>query len=185
MNSLHDNKGVAFAGVLVFFLTLIILSAAFVLRTLNELTMSRIDRQTTTAFYAAHSGAQGALRQLNTLINTYLLNTIASSNPSSVINFATQKVASGDGIAWLVSAVRNNNVPVLAQNGEQAEYPQSGTIGNATYAYNIIITEKSDPTAVSTDVWDFPYSFHINSTGTYDGKTGQVALSGDFTVRLE
>src|SRR3989338_9311123 len=116
-----NNRGVVFVGVLFFFVILFGLSAVFALRTVNEANRARVEREEAVAFYAAEGAGQTALRDMDTLINNYLLTTISSSTPSGVVSYANSKVASGDGIGWLVYAVRNNNVAVLTQNGEQAE----------------------------------------------------------------
>jgi hypothetical protein len=181
----NNNHGMAMVGVLLFFVVLIGLSAVFILRSVNEANRARIERQEAIAFYAAQGAEETALNQLNTLINDYLLNTISSSTPSGVVSFANSKVGSGDGIGWLTYAVRNNNVAVLTQNGDQAEYTQSSTMGGANYTYNIIITEKSDPVTAGTSAWDFPYSYRIESAATLGSANKKVNLSGDFTVRVQ
>ena len=183
--ALKNDRGVVLIGVLLFFVILIGLSAVFVLRAVNEANRARIERQEAIAFYAAQGAQATALNQLDTLINTYLLNTISSSNPSGVVSLANSKVGSGDGIGWLVYSVRNNNVPVLTQNGDQAEYAQSSTLGGANYTYNIIMTEKSDPVTAGSNAWDFPYSYRVESQATMGSALKKVDLSGDFTVRVQ
>ena len=170
---------------LFFMIVLLGLSSVFVLRAVNENRIAGIELENTKAFYAAQGGNQAGLNQVDTLINNYLQTTITSANPSGVISNATSKVASGDGIGWLIYAVRNNNVPVLTQNGEQAEYAQSGTLGNINYTYNITLTEKSDPVSAGQDAWDFPYSYRLETTSSSSGITGKVVTKGDFTVRVQ
>src|SRR3989338_3577364 len=167
MTRINNDKGVVILGTILVAIILFGLGGAFALRAINEANFSRIENSETVSFYAAHGGAQEGLRQLDILINTYLQSTIASSNPSGVISYTTSQVNNADGISWLVYSTRNNNVAVLTQNGEQAEYAQSGNLGSGSYSYKIIMTEKSDPVTVDVNTWDFPYSFRIESRGAH------------------
>ena len=183
--NIHNNKGIAMAITLMFMVMLVGTSGVFVLRAAQESKEARAERDLAEASLAAQGGNQEALHQLDVLINDYLRNTIASANPSGVISFASNKVSSGDGVGWLLNAVRDNNSPVLSQNGEQAEYSHSGAMGQNSYQYMIIMTEKSDPVAAGTDAWDFPYSYQVTTTGTAGGASNTIMLSGDFTVRVQ
>ncbi|MBI5150810.1 MAG: DUF4900 domain-containing protein [Candidatus Omnitrophica bacterium] len=184
---LANNRGAALVIVLFLMVIFLFLSDIFVLMTLHERNMADVERESAKAFYAAQGGAQSGLNGLDNLINNFLNNTIASSNPSSVIGYTTGRVNSGDGIGWLAYSVRNNNVPVLTQNGDQAEYSANGTAGDNTYQYKIVMMEKSDPVTVTPDVWDFPYNYRIESAGTTGttSASGEVLLSGDFTIRVQ
>ena len=158
----------------------------FVMRTINERNITNREREAAKAFYAAHGGTQAGLDGLDNLINNFLNDTIASSNPSSVISYTTGKVNSGDGIGWLVYSVRDaGNNPVLTQNGDQAEFAANAAIGDNTYQYRIVMMEKSDPVTVTPNVWDFPYNYRIESTGTTGTTSNKVLLSGDFTIRVQ
>jgi hypothetical protein len=183
--SIQNERGMAMMAILFFTLILYPLSAVFIATVVNENILARMERDTAKAFYASHGAGQLAINQLDVLINTYLKNTIANSNPSGVISYASSEVAAGDGITWLTFSVRNANVPVLTQNGEQAEYNANGTINGAAYTYQIVITEKSDPVTVGTNAWDFPFSYRIDSSGVSGASTSKVAVSGDFTVRVQ
>jgi hypothetical protein len=88
-------------------------------------------------------------------------------------------------VGWLLYSVRDDGTPVLSVNEAQAEYAQSGTLGNAAYQYTIIMTEKSDPITVNADTWDFPFFYKIRASATENGTTQNVIISGDFTVRLQ
>ena len=189
---LKNNKGMALMMALFFTVIFYGLTASFMLTVLNETRMARIDRGTAKAFYTAQAAGQTALNQLNILINNYLLNTITNSNPNGVVSFATSQVSSGDGIGWLVYAVRDPdpnsptyNEPVLTVNGEQAEYSSTGTIGRLGYQYLITLTEQFDPVQVSTDVWDFPYNYIIQASNTTGDNISDVTIYGNFTVRLQ
>lgn len=181
----HNNRGAAMVISVFFMVVLYALSGIFVLRAVHDNQMARVERESSKAFYAAQAGAEAALYQLDVLINTYLMNTISSASPSGVISYAASKVASGNGVEWLTYAVRNNNVAVLTENGEQAEYAGSGALQTGSYAYVITMTEKEDPSDAGVDAWDFPYSYMIESTGSSSGETSRVVVHGDFTVRLQ
>ena len=151
-----NNRGAALVIVLFVMTVLLGLGDIFVVRTINERNMTNRERENAKAFYAAHGGTQAGLDGLDNLINNFLNNTIASSNPSSVISFTTNYVNANDGIGWLVYSVRDlSNNPVLTQNGDQAEYSANAAIGDNTYQYKIVIMEKSDPLTITPDVWEF------------------------------
>ncbi len=182
---IRDEKGVALIFTLLFVVILMAIAGIFVLRIVHEARMAALERELTKTFYAAQGGGEAALEEVEVLINTYLQDTISSASPSGVINNAKAKVNTSDGIGWLVYAVRNNNVPVLSQNGEEASYTAAGSLGATDYSYNIIFSEKGDPSSVGTDAWDFPYSFRIESAGTSGSVNSTVTLYGDFTVRVQ
>lgn len=185
MTNIRNNKGVAMAITLMFMVILVGTSGVFVLRAAQENKEARAERDLAEASIAAQGGNQKALQQLDVLINDYLCDTISNANPSGVINFASNKVSSGDGIGWLLNTVRHNNSPVLSQNGEQAEYNNNGSTGQNSYQYMIVMTEKTDPVAAGADAWDFPYSYQITTTGSAGGASNTIMLSGDFTVRVQ
>jgi hypothetical protein len=186
MRSLLKNRsGVAMMMALLVVVNLIILESAFVMRTIQGARMASLERDRLKTFYAAQGGAEVALKEVDTLINGYLQDTILAASPSGVAADAKAKVNAGDGIGWLVYAVRNNNTAVLAQDGEEALYSSSGTVGGMTYQYTITFVEKSDPVSVTTDKWDFLYAYRIDSTSTTGTLTSEVSVSGDFTVRVQ
>ncbi len=182
---LHAQQGSMYIYTLGVFFTIASISGIFLLRSVNASKSTQIATSSLKAYIVGQGAAQAALRQVDTLINSYLLTTLSNTSPSGVINYATSKVASGDGIGWLVYSTRNNNVAVLTQNGEQAEYSGSGTLATGTYQFNIIITEKSDPTSAGADAWDFPFSYKVLARGISAGQSNDIATSGDFTVRVQ
>ncbi len=182
---LKNEQGVALIFSLFTVVVLVSLSSLFVVRTVNEKNITAIERETDKSLYAAVGGAQAGLKALDHLINDLLTDTIASASPSGVVSYAAGKVASGDGIGWILYAVRENNITVLTQNSDQAEYAQNGTLGGHSYQYNIIMTEKSDPVAVNSSVWDFPYNFRIESSGNPGNFPRKILIHGDFTVRVQ
>lgn len=180
-----NQKGAALIFTLYTMVVFLSLGALFAARTIHEKNMTAVERQVTASTSAANGGVHAGLKELNTLINTYLNDTISNSNPNGVVSYTQGRVASGDGIGWLIYSVRNNNTPVLTQNTDQAEYGQNGTIGDATYQYTIVIMEKSDPATVNPDTWDFPFNFRIESLGSAGGTTTRMLVNGDFTVRVQ
>ncbi len=110
--------------VMALFFTVILLSISeiFLLRVVNENKMVIKEREIQKTFYADQAVSQLAINQLNTFINTDLMDTIRNADPNSIVSYTSGRVNAGDGIGWLIYAVRNNNNPMLTQNGDQAEY---------------------------------------------------------------
>ncbi|MFT5387651.1 MAG: hypothetical protein ACI9E5_000782, partial [Candidatus Omnitrophota bacterium] len=180
-----NNKGIALIYSLFTTVILISLSTLFVLRTVHEKNIIGVEKNLAQSFHASNAGTQAGLDGLDNLINNFLLNTISNSTPSGVISTTLSYVSSDDGIGWLLYSVRDNNTPVLLENGAQAEYTQTGTIGNLNYTYNIIITEKEDPIAVTSTSWDFSYNYRVESASTVNNVSKDIVITGDFTVRVQ
>ncbi len=184
-NVLNNRSGVAMMMALLVVVNLVVLESAFVMQSIQGARMASLEKDRLKTFYAAQGGAEAALKEVDTLINGYLQDTILAANPSGVATDAKAKVNAGDGIGWLVYAVRNNNTAVLAQDGEEALYSSSGTIGGMPYQYTITFVEKSEPVAVTSDKWDFLYGYRIDSISMTGTLINQVSVSGDFTVRVQ
>lgn len=181
-----DNKrGTALVYTLFFVVNLLILQIAFVSMTTQGARMSRLECDSSKALFSAQGGAQAALEMIDTLINGYLQNTIMSADPSGVAADAKNRVNTGDGIGWLVNATRDNNEPVLAVDGDEAIYYNSGTAGSVPYAYSITFAEKSEPVLVQTDVWEFSFVYLIVSNSSLGSLNKQIVVNGDFTVRVQ
>ncbi len=181
----NNEQGIALVATLFILVILIGFSASFIMRTVSESNLSKVERESVKSLYLSEAGTQTALKQVYTLINNNLQNTILGTNPSTIITKANTYVASSDGVGFLVYFTKNAGTALLTLNGTQAEYTLNATnLGSGTYNYKIIFTEKSDPTAVSSDIWDFPYYYRIESTGISKGEDKKVVLSGDFTVRV-
>lgn len=183
--NIQNEKGVALILTLFTLTMLIGFSAMYVLRTVQESKMVERDLNNAKSFYVSEGGAQAGLDGLDNLVNNFLLTTINNSNPNTLISYTTTQVTNGDGLAWLATAVQDNGTPVLTINGTQAEYGLSGTLGDGTYQYNLYITEKTDPVTVSSDMWDFPFNYRLESSGLLSGEGNQIVMSGDFTVRVQ
>ena len=182
----HNKKGIALIFTLLTMMIFLILGSIFVLRTIHEKNMVEREKRSAQAFYVAEGGDEAALEQLNTLINTYMLSTINNAAPSVVINDAQSYVASADGLGFLIKYVKNSTVAQLTLNGSEARYSLAPTnFGSGTYQYDIGITVKSNPAANGTDKWDFPYYYSVRGTGTVNGVSKKILLSGDFTVQVQ
>ena len=80
-----NNRGVALVLTLLITMVLVILGSIFVIRSINEWNAARKEKIFTQVFYVADGGAESGLNMLDTLINTYLLNTINGTSPATVI----------------------------------------------------------------------------------------------------
>jgi len=183
--SLRKQNGSALVIGLFVTVFLIGFGTMFIMSVQHENQMTIRMREESKAFYAAQGGANAGFDALDNLINNYLRNTVSNANPNSLAGYTQGRVSSGDGLGWLLYAVRDNNNPVLIQNGEEAQYSQTATLGENSYQYLITITEKEDPETVNPDVWDFSYNFVIDSDGQAAGNTKNVIIDGDFTVRVQ
>lgn len=182
---LDNRRGVAMVFVLFFVMSLAVLEVAFVASAIQGSRSSRAERDRLQTSSAAQGAVHIGVNMVNTLINSYLQDTIMNSDPSGVISYAKSKVNANDGLAWLVYCVRSANVAVLSQNGEQATYAASGTLGAAAYSYVITFMEKEDPVSSGSDAWDFPFSYRIDAVGTMGAKESKASLYGDFTVQVQ
>ncbi len=183
---LDNKKGVALIITLYVLVMLLSFSSIFILRTVNENNLAIREREQAKSFYVAQAGGDAGFDQLDTLINTYLQNTINATNPATLIANTTTYVANGDGIGFLTNFVQNGGAQVLTVNGAQAEFALSDVaFGSGEYDLNIIMTEKVNPAVVTADSWDFSYNYRIESDAISSGSLKDVQLSGDFTIRVQ
>jgi len=183
---LKNEKGTALALSLGVVLVLFVLGGVFIIRSTGEKNMADRERLSTQVFYIADGGSQAGLNQLNTIINTNLLNTVNTTNPQVVGNDAAQFVASNDSLGFLIKYAKNAGVAQFVLNGTQAKYTGSTTaLGNGNYRFDVFVSAKGNPVALTIDQWDFPYYYRVESTGTSSGAARKVVLSGDFTVRVQ
>jgi hypothetical protein len=181
-----NKKGSALAISLMVTVLVTTLSIAFIGRAIQEKNMSDIEVRGAQAFYAAESGGNGGLLALYNLINYYMLNTVNATNPSVVASNATTYGVAHDGVGFLVAYVRNGGAQLLALSGSEAIYHcATGTVGNGNYDCTIRIWQKANPTMPSLNIWDFPFFFKIESTGSSTSQMRKMSLFGDFTVRVQ
>ncbi len=184
--NIQNRKGVVFVLSLMVVMVLLVLSSVFIFRAVTEKNLSDRDRKLSQALFLGESGGNSGLERLDTLINTYMLNTVNATNPSTVSTKAGTYVTNGDGLGFLNEFVQNGGVAQLPVSGGQATYTQAATsAGGGTYQFTIKIMEKSDPITVSPSIWDFLYYYRIEATGIMGNIPRDFILSGDFTVRVQ
>lgn len=181
-----NEKGMALVIVLMVVMVFAILGSVFVARTVNEKNTAEREKLFNQAHYVSEAGGDIGLAKLDEFINADLLNTINATNPNVVSNSAVQYVANQNPLGLLTDYVKVGNVTQLTLSGQQAQY-SSGVmaLGAGTYSYTIAITKKSNPVTITTDMWDFPYYFQINTIATVQNISRKVRLDGDFTVRVQ
>lgn len=184
--NLKNRKGAILVMSLMVTVILVVLSSAFIFRAVTEKSASDRERKLTQSLYIAESGSNAALERLDTLINTYMLTTVNSTNPSTVSSKASTYYSNADGIGFLNEFVKNAGVAQLTVASGVATYSQSNvSAGGGTYGYTITITEKSDPVRVSSTIWDFSYNYRIQTSALKSSVGRNLKLSGDFTVRVQ
>lgn len=183
---LNNQNGAIFVMSLLVMMVLVVLSSVFIYRAVTEKNLSDRERKLTQALFISESGANAGLEKLDTLINTHMLNTINGTNPSTVSSKASTYVTNADGLGFLNEFVKDAGVAQLAVSGSQATYSQAATsAGGGTFQYTIYITEKNNPIAITSSIWDFSYNYRIDSSGTKSNISRNLKLSGDFTVRVQ
>lgn len=182
----QNNKGIAIPITLMILIVLLVLGSIFILRIINEWNTVNRQRQLTQAFYIAEGGSQAALKALDILINTDMLNTISATNPQVVINLTVNYVTAHDGLGFLILAAKKSGVTQFTLSGTQAVHHIAATaFGAGTYECDIVVTEKTDPHGAGPDKWDFPYYYRLQTTARIGGTVRKVLLAGDFTVRVQ
>lgn len=184
--NVRNRKGAIFVLSLLVMMVLVVLSSVFIFRAVTEKNLSDRERKLTQALFISESGANAGLEKLDTLINTHMLNTINGTNPSTVSSRASTYVTSQDGLGFLNEFVKNAGVAQLTVSGSQATYSQAAiSAGGGTYQYTIYITEKNNPIAITSSIWDFSYNYRIDANGTKSNIPRNLKLNGDFTVRVQ
>ncbi len=183
---IRNEKGIALILTLMILVVLVGFSAVFVLRTIHDYKMTKIDTSQNKAFYLSEAANHNALNQIETLINTYMYNTINNTVPTTVITLTNNYFNAGNSIGFLVSSVKNAGVAVLTENGGQAEYSiEPVTVGSGAYEYRMVFTEKAEPTKPSVDEWRFHYNYKIEAIGESNGMARELVLNGDFSVSVQ
>jgi hypothetical protein len=182
----NNERGIALVFTLLIVVVLIIFGSVFILRTINEWNTANREKRLAEAFFVAEGGAEAGLDMIDELINTHMLNTVNTTNPQVLGNKASLCVSAKDSLGFLVTYVKNLGTALLTLNGSVAQYSGTTTVlGLGHYRFDILITQKGDPVTVMTDVWDFPFYYQVDSTGTAGNVTRKVLLAGDFTVRVQ
>ena len=185
-NLKSNEQGMALVIVLMVVMVFAILGSAFIARTVNEKNTADRERLLNQAFYLAEAGADAGLNKLDELINTDLLNTVNSQNPNILGNKAQQYATTNNGLGFLIEFVKKAGVAQLTLSGTQASYTLNNTaLGAGTYSFDVVLSQKSNPIFVTTDMWDFPYFYQIQSRSNVQNTSRKVRLDGDITVRVQ
>ncbi len=187
MRNLSNNKNGIILGVaLLVILILIILSVAFVARAVHEKAMADREISGARALYTSEAGGQAGVGMLDTLINNYMLNTVNAANPSVVSSHAATYVGTNNPLGFLIAYVKNAGVAQLTLSGAEAVYTGSATaLDGGSFTYTIRLSAKGNPSNVAANVWDFPYYYKIQTTGTKSNQSRKFTVLGDFTVRVQ
>ncbi len=185
-NFYQNKKGIALAISMMVVAMVVILSAMYISKAIFEKAMADREIRSAKAFYASEGGSNAGLNQLDSLINTSLLQTVNATSPAVIASQAANYVSTNNALGFLVAYTRNGATSLLTQSGSQAVYNGGSTSINTTsnYGYNIVITPKGNPVTVAPNTWDFPYYFQIQSTGSDGSQSKKTSINGDFTVRV-
>ncbi len=187
--NLNNQRGIALAFSLYIVVILLALSSVFVLRTVQEANMARVERELAKSFYIAEGGSQAGLGDLEELINTDLLNTVSSTNAQTVANSADddnvlnflEKFTKRDGQKQFIF---NEDETALTYQGTLM--PLDGLNYSLSYQYAIVVTGKGPPDEIKVgEEWDLPYFYRIETTGSTKDLSQEIVLSGDFTVHVK
>jgi len=185
---LNNNRGTALILTLMVIVVLLIFGGVFVLRSVNEWNSAQNEKKIAEAYYIAEAAKESGFYKIDELINTYMYTKINNTNPQKVGNQAKQYVNNDDGLGFLYEYVVDGGAELLTLDGggTEATYSESTTsLGSGAYVYDIVITEKADPSEITNDIWDFPYNYEIRAVGSIGSISQKVYLVGDFTVRVQ
>jgi len=186
---LRKKTGFVFVFVLCLFSALLIYGTMFVLRAMAEWRVAEHQRRSAQAFALAEAAGEIALDQLDEFVNVDLLTAISGMNPQTVgkkSGNAVLKKGGFSGVDFLVEMVNHGQQQfVLSDDGTQALYSQSNVAyGPGTYTYEIVVSENGSVVETATDMWEFPFSFHLKGYGGTSGINKSIIMEGNFTVQV-
>lgn len=184
--NLSNRKGVALIFSLYLVIVLLAISSLFILKTVHEANMARVERELAKSFYIAEGGCHVGLDDLNVMINTDLLNTVSATTPRIVADIADNE----NVLDFLEQFTKKDGQKEFAfTDKDETALIHQGTLtqlGNLSYQYAIVVTAKSGPDVIKAgEEWDLPYFYRIETTGSAKGASKDVVLSGDFTVHVK
>ena len=186
INKLNNNKGIALVISMVVTMFLLTFGSILLARTFSQKNLLDREKNLTNAFYLAEAGAQAGLSRLDRLVNTYLLNTISTTNPDSLSLKVNQYISQNKSLDFLVEFSIDNGIHQLAQADDIAIHKGVLVDLNAgQYQYAVRIRQKGTPIPIAAEIWDFPYYFTVRSMGTVGDTTQWISASGSFTVRIQ
>jgi len=186
---LRKNTGFVFVFVLCLFSAFLVYGTMFVLRSMDEWRVAEHQRRSAQAFALAEAAGEIALDQLDEFVNVDLLTAISGMNPQTVgkkSGNAVLKKGGFSGVDFLIEMVNSAQQQfVLSDDGTQALYSQSSVAyGAGSYTYNIAVRENGNVVETATDMWEFPFSFHLEGQGGVSGTNKSVIMEGNFTVQV-
>lgn len=125
------NSGIILSVAILVVLITIILSTAYGSRAVLEKNMADREVKRTQALYASEAGGQTGIGKLDTLINTYLLNTVNGTNPATVSTSAAMVLKSRNIRFMVISPFKYNAIispvtPYLPITSRCRTVPKSG-----------------------------------------------------------
>ncbi len=185
-NLRHDKSGIVLAISLLVLIITITLSAVYISRAVHEKAMAERELRAAKALYTSEAGGQAGLAMLDTIINTDLLNTVNATSATTVSAQAANYVSTNNAIGFLIAYAKNGATAMFTASGSEGVYTGSATaLDGSSYTYSIRITAKGNPVTVASNIWDFPYYFRIQTTGTNGSQAKKFTVNGDFTVRVQ
>ena len=186
IHKLKNNNGIALVISLVVTMFLLTFGSILLARTFFQKNMLDREKNLANAYYIAEAGAQAGLNRLDRLINTYVLNTISTTNPDSLSFKINQYVSQNKSLDFLVEFSTDNGIHQLTESDDIAVH--KGVLvdlNHGQYQYTLRIRQKGTPTPIAAEIWDFPYYFTVQSMGTVGDTTQWISASGSFTVRVQ
>lgn len=183
---LKNNKGIALVISLVVTMFLLTFGSILLSLTFSQKNLIEREKKLANSLYLAEAGAQAGLNRLDRLVNTYLLNSISTTNPDTLSYKINQFVSQSKSVDFLVEFSMDNGVRQLEKSDEIALH--QGVVvemNKGQYQYKIRIRQKGTPTPIAAEIWDFPYYFTVESMGTAGDITQWVSASGSFNVRVQ
>jgi len=183
---LNNNKGIALVISLVVTMFLLTFGSILLSRTFSQRSFIEREKKLANSLYLAEAGAQAGLNRLDRLVNTYLLNSISTTNPDTLSYKINQFVSQNKSIDFLIEFSMDNGVRQLEKSDEIALH--QGVVvelNKGQYQYKIRIRQKGTPTPIAAEIWDFPYYFTVESMGTVGHTSQWVSASGSFNIRIQ
>lgn len=181
-----NNKGIALVISLVVTMFLLTFGSILLSRTFFQKNLVDREKKLANAFYIAEAGVQAGLNRLDRLVNTYLLNTISTTNPDTLSYKINQLVSQNKSIDFLIEFSKDNGISQFEESGDLALH--QGVVvelNQGRYQYKIRIRQKGTPTPIAAEIWDFPFYFTVESNGSVGDTVQWVSASGSFNIRIQ
>lgn len=181
-----NNKGIALILSLIVTMFLLTFGSVLLTRTFSQRFLLEREQKLANASYLAEAGAQAGLYRLDRLINSFLLNTINSTNPDTLNFKITQLVSDNKSLDLLTEFSLDNGIKQFEASESVAT--NKGVlvdVNDGQYQYTIRIRQKGTPTVIAAEIWDFSYYFTVESMGKSKDALQWISASGSFTVRIQ